>query len=371
MKRKTYKILIFLLCFIMLFSPAYAAEEQESLKEFSEVEKLWELLPEGMEEESVRPLIEGKSEDGFGSFIFTLIKSAFSLGINKGTKTLLSLCAFILISALFRAVKDSFLTKNLESAFDFVFLLSLALIVFSSLNDCIAITKTALSSIQSFFLASLPITTVLLTLCGSPCASATLGASLNLVLGLATTLTTTYLSPLFTSLFALSFTEGISRSGLSGILSFFKKTLKTLLVLFFTLISATLALNNALSIARDSLAMRSVRFAAGNFIPVIGSLIGESARTLSAAFHLIKTECGILCLLVLFYIILRPVFCIAVQKVILRILSGISEMLSDNAICRFLDSVSTLLDLLLTILLSEGCYLIFYVTLFLTNKGSL
>lgn len=363
------KILLFILCFFCLFTPAFAAEK-ESLAEFSEVEKLWEMLPDGMDSEEIRPFFDENQNSDFSSLLLNLLKSAFSLGLAKGSKTLFSLCALILIAALFRAIKDSFPMKDLEGAFDFVFLLALALVLFSSLEDCIRLCYNAFQAIQSFFLASLPITTILLTLSGSPGSAAALSASLNLVLGFATTLTTTYLSPLLHSLYALSLTDGITGSSMGSILRFFKKSLKTLSILFFTLVSAALTLNNALAYARDSLAMRSVRFAAGNFIPVIGSLIGESAKTLAAAFSLIKTQCGILCLVVIFYIILRPVFCIVVQKGILSLAGAMSEMLSDSIQVRFFQAISSLLDLLLTLLLSEGCYLVFYITLFLTNKGS-
>lgn len=362
--------MLFFLCFPLLFSPVSALTEEESLSEFSEVEKLWEALPEGIEEEQLRPLLTEEKGD-MTPFLLTLIESAFSLGIKSGTKTLSSLLILTVLSALFRSAKDSFSLRTLNGSFDFLFLLTCALITWSTLGDCIKLVTSAMDAIQTFFLASLPVTTILMTLSGSPSSGAVLGAGLNMVLSLFSTVNTLFLSPVLKGLFALNLTEGVANSGLSSLAASFQKAIKTLCVLFLTMVCALLSLNNALAVANDSVAMRSVRFAAGNFIPVIGSLVGESAKTLSAAFSLIKTRCGILCLLVLFYLILRPIFCLVVQKVIFSLVSSAGEILSDTLITRFFKSLSSLLDLLLALMISEGIYLIFYIALFLTNKGSL
>ena len=213
------------------------------------------------------------------------------------------------------------------------------------------------------------VATVLLTLSGSPTAAGTLAASLNFVLSTVSTLISVFLSPLFNALFAFSAVDGILDVGLSGLLAFFKKILKTSCILFFTIVTATLSLQNALAAAADSVAMRSVRFAAGTFIPVVGSLVGESTKTLAASFSAVKTECGVLCILILLYVLLRPILCIAVQKLFLGFGSTFAEILGEKNLQTYLKSLSGLFDLLLALLISEGCYLIFYVTLFLNARG--
>jgi stage III sporulation protein AE len=164
--------------------------------------------------------------------------------------------------------------------------------------------------------------------------------------------------------------DGTSDLGLGGLIAFIKKTVKVLCVLFFTLVSATLSLQSILATSADSLAMRSVRFAAGNFIPVVGSLVGENAKTLSASFQAIKSECGVLCLIVLFYIILRPILTLAVQKILLSFAGTVGEILGETKYKSLLSSLSSLFDLLMALMISEGCYLVFYITIFINHRGS-
>jgi len=48
-----------------------------------------------------------------------------------------------------------------------------------------------------------------------------------------------------------------------------------------------------------------------------------------------------------------------------------AEMLGDSKGNLFLNSIAALMDLLLALLISQGCYFVFFVTLFLNHKGSI
>lgn len=371
MKKRFVKMIVILLCFLFFPGMAVHAEEKESLKQFAGTEELWQSLPEEMDTAALEELLEGEDSGSFIKKLWKSVLSAFSIGIRSGISFLGKICAFLLFAALFRTMKDSFGAGIWESVFDFLFPLCLALVSFSSLQESLNLATETLKNIQRFFLASLPVTTVLLTLSGAPGTAGTLASSLNFVLSAVSTVISTFLSPLFNALFAFSAVDGILDGGLSGLLAFFKKALKTLCILFFTLVSATLSLQNALAAAADSVAMRSVRFAAGTFIPVVGSLVGESTKTLAASFTAVKTECGVLCILALLYVLLRPILCIAVQKLFLGFSSAFAEILGEKHLQSYLKSLSGLFDLLLALIISEGCYLIFYVTLFINARGGI
>ncbi len=365
------KIAILFLCLMLFPGISVFASEKESLEQFAGTDTLWNQLPRDVDENALRELLEEKKSENFAKKLWESIFSFFSVGIHSGIRFFAKLCTLILFAALFYAAKDSFRLKGLEHSFDFLLLLCLSLICFSSLRECLALANSALQAAHSFFLASLPITTMLLTLSGSPTAAGTMAASINFAITAVSTLLSTYLSPLLNTLFAFSAADGILDGTLSGMLGFLKKMVKVLCILFFTLISATLAMQNALATAADSVAMRSVRFAAGTFIPVVGPLVGESAKTLAASFTTVKAECGILFVLVLIYVLLRPILNISFQKLFLGIASAFAEILSIKSIQGYLKAISGLMDLLMALLISEGCYLIFYITLFITNRGGL
>ncbi len=370
MKHRMKKIISFIFICFFLFSQSAAATETKSIEEFSQIDSLWEAIPEEVEKEEIFNLFEKRSEKSFFQSVVGEIGNAFSIGLSRGFRLFASLSGLLLISALFRNVKKSFKIKGMENSFDFIFFLIMSLTAYSGLKAGIENVALALRSIHSFFIASLPVTTVLLTMTGGGGAARTLGVNINLVLGTVNAIVSTYLAPLLNTLFCFSMVDGATDLGLGGLITFIKKTAKVLCVLFFTLVSATLSLQSVLATSADSLAMRSVRFAAGNFIPVVGSLVGENAKTLSASFQAIKSECGVLCLLILFYIILRPILTLAVQKIFLSFAGTVGEILGETKCKSLLSSLSSLFDLLMALMISEGCYLVFYITIFINHRGS-
>ena len=148
------------------------------------------------------------------------------------------------------------------------------------------------------------------------------------------------------------------------------KFLKRCCLFLFTLLSAVLALQNALAAAADSVTMRGVRFAAGSFIPVVGNLVGEASRTLSAGIALIKKECGVACVLIIVYLLARPVILLMIQKTALSAAGAVGTLLGETKCAGFIRGLASVWDLLLAITAFQGCYFIFSIVLFIGGGTS-
>ena len=142
-------------------------------------------------------------------------------------------------------------------------------------------------------------------------------------------------------------------------------------VLFFTVLSGMLAVQNLLGRTADSVQMRAVRFAAGNFIPIVGNAVGTGAAALAASWRAVRNECGVLCLIVVLFILLRPLCFLILQKLVLRLGADAAKMLSLEKESAFLEQISSLADLLLALCVAGGCYFLFYLALFLKTEGNL
>lgn len=342
----------------------------DNVREFSQFNELFDALPQGLDRNEVQELIRendvGKSFLAVAEFLL----SAFSLGIRQGVSFFGNLCAVILLGAILESVRKSFSAPGVQSAFDFLFLLVLAVFSYQGLEDAFVVTQKAIQGLNQFTVAAIPVSALILTMSGSLQAAAIQKANLSLTVSLVSSLVSRFLLPLLRGLFALNLAGAFSRVGIQGLFGFLKKTVKTLCLLFFTLLSALLGLQNALAVAGDSLLMRSVRFAAGNFIPVVGSLVGEASKTLAASLKLVRTECGLVCLIAVLFVILRPILIILVKKFFLSLAGSVAEMVGEKKSKDFLQNVAGLMDLILALLISQGVYFVFFITLFLAGQGS-
>ena len=229
----------------------------------------------------------------------------------------------------------------------------------------------ATEGIASFMIAVLPVNAMLLTLSGSVKTAVAQNTNISLVLSIFSTLIHSVLMPLCKALFCFSFLSGQEKSPLKGMIVFGKKTVKTICIFCFSTLLGILGLTHALASSADSVAMRSVRFAAGTFIPIIGSAVGEGSKTLGASLRLVKTQCGVLCIAVLAILILKPLLLLYIQKLFLSFAASVGEILGESRCSGFFRSIGQVLDLIAALLISQGCYLIFYITLFINSGGNL
>lgn len=368
--KRVLPFLLTLIFFLPLLSLPAGAVTGDDFRSFSGEDQIWELLPEGVDEDTIHSLLTPGDTQGFWEKVGQTLLSFVTQGWRDHLALFSGLVFLLLLSALFESISQSFRSK-MESAFDLLFLLSIALFVYSHVKESVSLVQSSLETANSFMLSVLPITTVLLAMSGSLQASSIQGANLQLVISLVSSLVSRYLFPLLRTLFCFSLLEGVSESPLSALIKFFKKYIRILCILFFTLTSAFLMLQNALAVAGDSLSMRAIRFAAGNFIPVVGNLVGESAKTLSASFGVVKTECGVICLGVLLFVLLRPIVYLLLQKTFFSLAVAVGEALGERRCARFLSAITTIFDLMGALLISHSIYLVFYVTLFIQTKGNL
>ena len=136
------------------------------------------------------------------------------------------------------------------------------------------------------------------------------------------------------------------------------------------LLTFALGLQHTLSLGADTLALRTVRFAAGSFIPIVGSFVGESSKTLSASFQVVKSECGIAAILSIVVILIGPIMTLFTRKIYLGLAGAFGEMLGETKCVKFIKALEKLFDLMQAFLLTIGIFFVFSITLFLKTKGN-
>jgi len=359
-------------CFLIVlcfggFSLQAKAVTPEDFREFTSFDSIYEALPEELTKEDVLSFL---NEDTFDhGHQIKILWNTIKLGIKENLTFFGGLMFMILCGALFEGLKKSF-SLEIGPSFDFLFLLIAALFSFQKIMECADVAKIALESINGFILATLPVSTLLLSMAGSIHSAALQSTCLSFAISVFSTLTSS-LYPILRAMICFSFLEGAGETSADSLLRFFRKSVKTICVFSFSTVSFLISSKNALAVAADTMSMRSIRFAAGSFIPVVGSLVGESSKTLAACFQTVKTECGTVCLYVLFFVLIRPLLLILLRKMLFSFSASIAELLQVSVCARFFRSVSGILDLIQALVISQGCYVVFIISLFLKTEGNL
>ena len=175
---------------------------------------------------------------------------------------------------------------------------SVTVTIFGAITPLFKLTSDTLSGIGLIMKGILPVMTGIYAMSGNITAASVNSTWLMLLLTFLETLTESLLMPLlctctgFIAVTTLSrFTGAPDMSGVSGEL---KKALTFLLAAAGTVFTTVMAHQTALAKSADSVALRSLKFASGNMIPVIGGALGEAADGYLAGVSLIRSASGTL-----------------------------------------------------------------------------
>lgn len=266
------------------------------------VSDMYGALPDGVKDSLPDRLENDISENGESAvaslgaeYIASLAASALKAAFAYSVKPLAAVIGVLLISALLNSAGAAAAGGEAVALSSAV---SVTVTLFGAITPLFKLTSDTLSGIGLIMKGILPVMTGIYAMSGNITAASVNSTWLMLLLTFLETLTESLLMPLlctctgFIAVTTLSrFTGAPDMSGVSGEL---KKALTFLLAAAGTVFTTVMAHQTALAKSADSVALRSLKFASGNMIPVIGGALGEAADGYLAGVSLIRSASGTL-----------------------------------------------------------------------------
>lgn len=281
------------------------SSEHDWDKEYSKV------LPEG-----------DNGVDGVVNLIKNSFRSLFTFGLNKFS----SLASLLLLFGLF----SSFVRSGYASdACNFAFFSAVCLYsVKSGLID-ITLASSSVGRLSEICNALIPIEASLL-LSGQKVSSAAFsGYSAKVVITLVQYLFKNISIPLITVSLALTCISSVSTES-GRLASFLRKSAAVMTVSAVSICGFFLTLRSCLSSAADSVVLRSVKFAVGSFVPMVGGALSEAVGYVVNGFSYIKSTCGIMAVCALLAAVLPSIIKTAVSYTVFAALGAFSDIVCSQ-----------------------------------------
>ena len=296
----------------------------------------------------------------------TVIQDTLTGIFGNVSGTLFLLLATVLLAALLHTARGLANSRVLESAVELLIVLALAGIPYTSLKTLFEMTRQAFLNLSVFLTSFLPVTASLYTMTGST-ATAAAGTSLMLLFNNAVVaLADRFLFPLLQVCFALSLVSAVPNGiSLQSIITLVKNTVTTLLAFAFTMFSAVLYFQTAITASADNLAYRSIRFASGVFIPVIGSVIGDASRTVNASIATVKSTVGYIGVAALAILLLPPIITAILYKFVVLLAAMAARILGCDRESKLLYDISSLLSVLMSTIIGVSAVFLISVAIFI------
>jgi stage III sporulation protein AE len=350
---KRYLFLIPLL-FALLASPVKATAPEEVLGNLfvSLPEEVRDALPKEVEE----GLLAGdpasvKKLDA--SFLFDYVGTSLEAAAARAVAPLTALLLSLFLAALLRATSDG-VGDAAGKAITFASGFSVLIAVLRTVKPAWELASGAISDIGLLAKCTLPATAALCAATGSVSSSTVNATWLTALLVLIEHLSETALMPLFGIAFgflALSLFSRLSGVGnTAGIFSSIKGGFTLLLTLLGTVLTVVMTYQSVLAQSADTVLLRSVKFASGNLIPVVGGALSETASSYLSSIALLRSSAGVLAAVALLLFVLPPILQLLLLRLALLVSSAIAGVFGCAEEGDMIREAVSLLDLALAML---------------------
>lgn len=245
--------------------------------------------------------------------------------------------------------------QNLQSAFDSeatgkvaytVCYLVLVILAITSFAVAIGSARGIIDRLVSFMLALLPTLLALLAGMGGITSAGIFHPLMIAATHLVSTVIVNVVFPLLFLAAILEIISGINENfKVTGLAALFRQGSLTLLGLGFSLFLGVMAVKGAAGAVADGVTLRTGKFLANTFIPVVGKMFSDAAELVIGSSLLIKNAIGAAGAAAIFFIVIFPLLKIVSIVLIYRLAASLIQPVGGTPIVNCLNSIANSLTL--------------------------
>lgn len=300
-----------------------------------------------------------------GNSIAIRLYNAVREELAAPVKLFFTLLALVICASVFSALSNAVKGNGVRAAFSLCSSLCFCGSVCVPLLRIVERSGEYLHWLASFITALLPVFSSLYVAGGSVAGAAYASSGAYMLTALIEEVFAELLLPVCRLILAIAVTSSMSPLELSGIVKVLKDLFATALTFLMMLNSAVYTLGNHIAAAKDGVAMRTVRFAAGSFIPVVGGAVGEAMRTVAGSLSVIRAGVGWVCCAAVIIILLPPIVSVLLYRTAIEFAGAAARLCSLSNEAKLLDGAATVCNLLAALMAASAVLFVLSVTLFI------
>ncbi len=280
--------------------------------------------------------------------VFTHIINFLRSGLKKPLISLGCILSIIIInSVLFDSQNSSVNTVVIYAA-----TLSVAGIIIAPIFSAISTAVNAMKACATFMTAFVPVFAAITAAAGKTATSISMSAMLLGAANGVSLLSNFAVVPLISGYLSLSLATSVSPIiQNNGISQAVKKLSLWVMSFISTVFLGVLSVQTIVNSHADNLSMRTAKFIIGSSVPVAGGVLSEALGTLTASVSLLKSSVGIYGVVVCCLIFLPIIVELLLWRFSLWVADFVSLQFSLTKISTLLQSIDTVLSVLIGIIL--------------------
>ena len=297
-----------------------------------------------------------------------IFKYIVTIIFNETLQIIPNFILIFLISVLFGIIEGSEFvkTESTKKIVNFVCVSACSFIIFKIILDLVKSSTTTINSISNLLEVLLPIILTLIISLGGTNTATVFQPTLAIFCNFVTKLFVEILLPIF--IFSIIFNiigNFYTNTKLEKFSKFLNSLFKSILGIVFTIFIAFLTIQGLTSSAIDGISIKTAKYALKNYIPILGSYLSEGVGIILLSTSIIKNAVGVAGLIVIIFLILKPIIKILILILLFKLFSAILEVICKSN-SKLLEEVSKSLGMLNLCLISVGFIAIISLSILLS-----
>ena len=269
-------------------------------------------------------------------------------------------------------VKSVAADSSLGDTYDTAGVLIGILILYDGAENALQSVKGSLDDISVFMTTYIPVFSSVLASNANLSSAAGYYSVMFVLCEIITFTASNILLPFSGMVFALSIVSSVNGNlHLDGVIGSVKTAVKWLLTALMTIFTAVISIKGIAGAAADSVASRTVRFAASSFIPIVGGSVSEAYSTIYGSLGVIRSGVGLVGIAAVAVIALKPVITIAALRFVITLACAVNDLFGQKRTSSLLSGLSGVLSISMGIITAMSMiFIISTAVIMLTSMNS-
>ncbi len=374
-RKRTVFFCLALLILLLAFVLPVGAEGAQMSGESEAIAEEWEafqaaippevqdLLPRDFFSQDMTLVAKGVQEASTLSAILRAVGQVMGVTLTQNLALLAKLCGILALAATFRAAVGE--RKNgTEGTISLVTVLAITLMLFAGEETKFSQMEQFFDTVRTVCLSLIPLMGALYAMGGNVAAAVANHGVMSGFLAILETACSGVVVPVACALVALAILDAVTgKASLASLAALLRRTFTLGLSFFMMLLTFVLGMQHTLAKGSDTLALRTVRFAAGSFLPVVGGSISESLRTVAGSVEYLRGAVGIGGILVVFFLFLPTFLTVLLTRITFSLSSAVAGLLSCSREQKLLGEISSVWGYFLAVIACLFVMTVFSLTL--------
>ncbi|MBQ2989266.1 MAG: hypothetical protein IJD59_09195 [Clostridia bacterium] len=362
MKKRGFAIALAVALCLILWDAPVSAQEIDSLPQ-TEIEVpdgLREYLPKDAEGFQPADILE---QFDFRYFTGTLIR-IIAQAAPDAARSFALLLGVIILCAVLGVVKRTLAAQGLQTVLDLVGMVCMASAVFAVTEEAFGLAEEFVGSISAFMRKVTPTMAGFMVARGEITSAAVISGVIVTAVSVLEQTVAEILFPLIRVSLCTSVVSTVfGIPGISGFAPTVKKVIGYVFGFIATCLSAVLMFQRIIAKSADSLAMRGIRFAVGQFVPFVGGAVNEALATVMGGIGTIKAATGVVAAVIVCLIAAVPVIRMLLHKMFLEFVSVCAGLLGLSGEGRLMGDVASYLGYMAAVMAISAVFFILSVSM--------